>query len=270
MKRTDQSSTVSTVVIQSYRTVAVPVWIETCMQSVRDWALSAEFSYEFVGDEIFDLLPDDYRQAAVGRIPVLTDLGRLLLIRRALEGRFNRAIWVDADVLGFYADCLSVPADMDYAFCREVWVQPNHRRPHNLKCFRNVHNAFCLFERGNPFLDFYIHACERIVRAAAGQMPNQIVGTKFLTALHNMCGLPLLETVGMFSPLVIRDVAAGGGEAVACLRREIPGPLAAANLCSSLFDGEADGVALNDELMVQVCRRLIAEGFPPSSSCSRS
>ena len=168
MKRTVQSSTVSTVVIQSYRTVAVPVWIETCMQSVRDWALSAEFSYEFVGDEIFDLLPDDYRQAAVGRIPVLTDLGRLLLIRRALEGRFDRAIWVDADVLVFHADCLSVPANMDYAFCREVWVQTNHRRPHNLKCFRNVHNAFCLFERGNPFLDFYIHACERIVGAAAG------------------------------------------------------------------------------------------------------
>ena len=68
-----------------------------------------------------------------------------------------------------------------------------------------------------------------------------------LTALHNMCGLPLLETVGMFSPLVIRDVAAGSGEAVSRLRHEIPGPLAAANLCSSLFDGETDGVALNDD-----------------------
>ena len=263
MALTAQSPTVSTVVIQSYRTEAVPIWIETCMQSVRDWALRARFSYEFVGDEIFDLLPDDYRQVAAGRTPVLTDLGRLLLVRRALEGRFDRAIWVDADVLVFSADFLSVPGTMNYAFCREIWVQPNGRRPYALKCYRNVHNAFCFFERGNPFLDFYIHACERIVKAAAGQMPNQIAGTKFLTAIHNMFGLPLLETVGMFSPLVVQDVAAGNGTAAACLRREIPGPLAAANLCSSLFGGETDGVALTDALMVQACRRLLEEGFAP-------
>ena len=103
----------------------------------------------------------------------------------------------------------------------------------------------------------------RIVKAAAGHMPNQIVGTKFLTAIHNICGLPLLETVGMFSPLVVQDVAAGSGEAAACLRREIPGPLAAANLCSSLFGGLADGVALTDALMVQACRSLLEEGFAP-------
>ncbi len=263
MARIVEGPTVSTVVIQSYRTEAVPIWIETCMQSVRDWALRARFSYEFVGDEIFDFLPDDYRQVAAGRIPVLTDLGRLLLIRRALRGRFDRAIWVDADVLVFRADFLSVPGNMDYAFCREIWVQPNSRRPYALKCYRNVHNAFCLFERGNPFLDFYIHACERIVSTAAGQMPNQIVGTKLLTALHNMFGLPLLETVGMFSPLVIQDVATGSGEAATSLRREIPGPLAAANLCSSLFGRETDGVVLTDTLMAQACRRLLEEGFAP-------
>ena len=53
MARTVQRPTVSTLVIQSYRTEVVPVWIETCMQSVCDWAHGAGFSYEFVGDEIF-------------------------------------------------------------------------------------------------------------------------------------------------------------------------------------------------------------------------
>ena len=233
------------------------------MRSVRDWAHSAGFSYEFVGDEIFELLPDDYRLAAASRVPVLTDLGRLLLIRRALEGLFERAIWVDADVLVFHSDFLSLPGDIGYAFCREIWVQPKGRMSYGLKCYRNVHNAFCLFERGNAFLDFYIHACERIVGAAAEQMPNQIVGTKLLTALHNMVGLPLLETVGMFSPLVVRDVAAGSGEAASRLRREMSGPLAAANLCSSLFEREIDGVALTNALMEQVCYRLLEEGFAP-------
>ena len=231
------------------------------MRSVCNWAHGAGFSYEFVGDKIFDLLPDDYRKAAAGRVPILTDLGRLLLIRQALQGPFERAIWVDADVLVFNSDFLSVPSNIGYAFCREIWVQPSGRMPYGLKCYRNVHNAFCLFERGNAFLDFYIHACERIVGAAAGQMPNQIVGTKLLTALHNMVGLPLLETVGMFSPMVVRDVAAGRGEAVSRLRREISGPLAAANLCSSLLGREIDGVALTKTLMEQVCCRLLEEGF---------
>ena len=63
---------VSTLVIQSYRTEAVPVWIESCMQSVRDWAHGAGFSYEFVGDEIFDFLPDDYR-AIIGHRAFLPD-----------------------------------------------------------------------------------------------------------------------------------------------------------------------------------------------------
>ena len=252
-----------TLVIQSYRTKAVPVWIETCMRSVCNWAHGAGFRYEFVGDEIFDLLPDDYRSAAAGRVPILTDLGRLLLIRRALEGPFARAIWVDADVLMFNSDLLRVPGNIGYAFCREIWVQPNTRMPYALKCYRNVHNAFCLFERGNAFLDFYIHSCERMVGAAVEKMPNQIVGTKLLTALHNMVGLPLLETVGMFSPLVVRDVAAGSGEAASRLRREMSAPLAAANLCSSLFEREIDGVALTDTLMEQVCYRLLEEGFAP-------
>ena len=263
MARTDHSPTVSTLVIQSYRKEAVPDWIETCMESVRAWAFDSGFSYEFVGDEIFDLLPDDYRKIAEGRIPVLTDLARLLLIRRALECDFERAIWVDADVLVFHAHYLSVPGNMGYAFCQEIWVQPSGHRPSALRCYRNVHNAFCLFERGNAFLDFYIHACERIVGAAAGQMPNQIVGTKFLTALHNMVGLPLLETVGMFSPLVVRDVAVGSGEAAVRLDRETAVPLAAANLCSSLLGRETDGVALTDTIIAQACRRLLQEGFAP-------
>ena len=256
----------STLVVQSYRSEDIEPWISTCLDSARTWAARCGFDYRFVGDEIFELLPDAYRHVAAGRLPVLTDLGRLLLIRSALDKGYDRAIWVDADVLVFGGD-MELPSGAGYAFCREIWVQPAAGKPESarLQVYRNVHNAICLFERENAFLDFYIHACERIVGAAGGSMPNQIVGTKFLTALHNMMRLPLIETVGMFSPLVIRDLVNGGGPALQRLMEETRRPLAAANLCSSLAGGHADGVDLSGSVMAEACARLREGGLPSGS-----
>jgi len=251
----------TTVVIQSFRTEDVPAWISSCLESVRSWTDEKGYAYRFVGDEIFDMVPARYRENAGHRPPVITDLGRLLLIQGALADGAERAIWLDADVLVFDPARLSFDDDPAYAFGREFWVQPGPDG--GLRVYRNVHNAVSLFRRENPFLEFYVHACERIVRAASGSVPNQVVGTKFLTALHNIMGFDLIETVGMLSPLVNGDIAAGGGPALERLRAVSPRPLAAANLCSSLAGGEADGVSLTDELMGEVCGRLLDVGGLP-------
>ena len=167
--------------IQSYRTEVVPVWIETRMQSVCDWAHGAGFSYEFVGDEIFDLLPDDYRRpprAASGS----NRLGRLLLIRRALKA-VDRAMG-GRGRFGFPRGLLMCPViratrSVGKFGCNQTVVI---LRPQMLSNAQRI----LLFRTRQRLLDFYIHACERIVGAASGQIPNQIVGTKLLTALHNM------------------------------------------------------------------------------------
>jgi len=245
----------NTVVIQSYRTENVAPWIERCIDSVHAWAVGQGFDYRFVGDEIFEMVPDWYRENAGQRAPVITDLARLKLLREELDGGAARAVWLDADVLVFDSAGLSVPAGMGYAFGREFWVQPAAGK--KLKIYRNVHNAIAVFEAGNAFLDFYIHACERIISGANGSVPNQVVGTKFLTALHNIMGFSLIDQVGMFSPLVNRDIAAGGGPALDRLEAVCRQPLAAANLCSSLAGGEADGVELSDDLMANVCETLL-------------
>ena len=249
-----------TVVIQSYRTDNVPDWIDTCQASVRDWAAVRGWDYRFVGDEILDLVPDWYQQRAQGRMPVITDLGRLILARETLQAGSPAAIWVDADVMIFDAHQFTVDIAFDYAFCREIWVQPGASG--GLKIYRNVHNAVCLFRQGNPMLEFYIHACQSVMKRVqtegAGGVPNQIVGTKLLTAMHNIVGFPLLDDVGMASPLVLRDLAVGGGAALDRLQTESPSPLKAINLCGSLVGQSVDGVEIDQGLMMRVCEALAA------------
>mgnify|MGYP001492830042 CR=1 FL=1 len=155
------------------------------------------------GNEIFERVPAWYRARANGCLPVMTDLGRLILVREALGSGAKTVFWIDADIFIFDPDELRVEIDAEYAFSRELWVQPSAR---GFKIYRNVHNAFCMFRQGNPFLDFYIHACLSIMQRVDGGVPNQIVGTKLLTAIHNIIGFPLMEQVGMASPLVLENL----------------------------------------------------------------
>ena len=246
-----------TVVIQSFRTENIPAWIERCIASVRSWAELRNWTYRFYGDEFLDLVPDWYRSRAGGRLPIIADLGRLLAARKLLEEGEKRVAWVDADVLVFAPDRLVFEDKNGYAFAREIWVQPSDKSG-MLKAYRNVHNAVCVFERGNAMLDFYIHACERVLSRVDGGVPNQVVGPKLLTALHNIIGFELIETVGMVSPLVARDLVAGGGPALDRLRAECPVPLAAVNLCGSLVGQETDGVFVDDHLLDGVVDQLLA------------
>ncbi len=64
-----------------------------------------------------------------------------------------------------------------------------------------------------------------------------------MTSLHNTIGFPLIETLGAFSPVVNRDISAGGGAALDLLLTSSPEPRAGANLCGSLAQGQdLDGV----------------------------
>ena len=236
----------------------MPPWVEICLDSVRKWATAQGWQYRFVGDEIFERIPDHYRTRVEGRLPILTDLGRLLLIREALNSDADTAVWIDADVLIFDPAAFQPDIDADYAFARELWVQPGPNG--SLKAYRNVHNAVCLFRDGNAMLDFYIHACEQIVRRVDGGVPNQIVGPKFLTALHNIIGFPLIESIGMASPLVLGDLLKGGGEALRLLKAESTHGLSGLNLCGSLVGQTVDGVDVSTELMDIVCARLLSDG----------
>lgn len=246
-------------VIQSFRTSDVPPWIERCLGSVRVWAEHTGWKYRFIGDEILELVPQWYRENAGGRFPIITDLARLLVARDALQAGSDVVVWIDADVLIFDPDSFDPSPAGTFAFAREIWIQKDTEYG-QLKVFRNVHNAVCAFRRDNVFLDFYIYACEAVMRRVGGRVPDQIVGTKLLTAFNNIVGFELLEDVGMVSPGVAREIVEGAGPALRLLCSETRLPLRAVNLCNSLRGYDAASVAANDALLSTVVDRLLAGG----------
>ena len=221
-----------TLILQSH-TQPLPVkWLDICIQSVKIWAEQNNFTYQFIGDELFDCVPNELLEKTRHQRVIATDLARLKLLQEYLRQGFSAVIWCDADFLIFAPDRFVLPQDR-YAISREVWIQQNEKQ--KLSAYVKVHNAFLMFRQGNSFLDFYTDTAERLLTLNNGSMPAQFIGPKLLTAIHNIAQCPVLETAGMLSPLVIKDMAKHAGAALELFHRHSPQPIAAANLCSSLY-----------------------------------
>lgn len=219
----------------------------TCVQSVERWASERGYDYRLWGDDALELTPTWYRAKLGARLPIVADLARLLLIRDALANDYERACWLDADVLLFAPHRLELADNDECAFGREYWVQKNPDGRWQTR--RNVHNAICSFVAGCPVLPFLIRTTERIIaRADPEHIAPQMVGPKLLSALHNLTGFELIETIGALSPAVMDDLEQGGGEALGTMLAAAPGPLAGINLCASVNGHRALG---------SLCRRLI-------------
>lgn len=225
------------------------------MQSVRGWATERGFDYRLIGDELFADVPLAYRVNAGARPPIWADLARLQMAEGFLRD-YDRVVWLDADVLIFDRQALSVDIQSDCAFGREIWVQAGDAN--RLRVYRNVHNAICVFKSGSAELPFLRQTTQKIIeRANPDRIPPQMVGPKLLTALHNIVGFDLVDSVGAASPLVRDDLEKGGGPALERLLRETPTKLAALNLCASLA-GDRD--------LLRVCERLLNFGLPETPS----
>jgi len=220
----------STLVIQSHRSPLPWPWIARCLDSVRLWCEMNGYKYRFMGDELFDCLPATLLEKTQHQRVIATDLARLLTLQNALESGDETVVWIDADFLIFNPSAFSIP-DETCALGREVWVQQDKQG--NLKTYKKIHNALLMFRTGNSFLDFYADTARRLLTQNQGPVPPQFIGPKLLTALHNVANLPVLETAGMLSPMVIRDMLAGEGPALDLFLKHSPQPIAAANLCIS-------------------------------------
>ena len=229
-----------TLVIQSQRRPLPQAWLEPCLESVENWARANDFEYRFIDDSIFADLDSELRERLGDRRAIASDLARLWQLQGALGEGYRRAIWCDADFLVFDPERLLLPRE-PFVLGREVWVQRNASG--GLKCYRGVHNAMMMFTQGNTFLDFYAATAERLLRLNDGPMAPQFIGPKLLSALHNIARFPLLENAAMLSPLVMRDLLAGGGEALDLWLSRSSALPSGANLCSSLSGSENFGDA---------------------------
>jgi hypothetical protein len=245
---------VKTVVYQSFRTSDVPAWMERCLGSARAWAAAKGFEYRFFDDQFFELCPEWYRQRVERNILLMSDLARLLAARKLRDEGFERAIWVDADLLIFAPKAFEPHNDEKFAFNTELWV--NREQGKFVGRWR-VNNAVCRFDRGNPFLEFYIDACERIVRhAPSGAIDRLSVGTNFLTALHQLAPLPLMRCVGTFNPILMEHLARGQLEPLRAYRQHVGQPIGAANLCGSFRGQVCQGVKMEDSIYQGTIREL--------------
>lgn len=259
-----------TLVFQSAAPDQQSGWIRACLESVQAWAQSVGHDYVLLGDEIFDGLPRGVAEKFAGQPVVRSDIARLLKSRYFLESDsleggwaesgYDRVIWADADFLIFNPDAFVVPSDVSFAFGREVWVQAG--ADGNLRASKRVHNAFFVFDRGNPFLDYYIHAALRLLERAEAPVVPQFIGPKFLATQHNLIGFDEIDAAAMFSPLVMRDILDSGGPALALMLDKQGCRPGGANLSLSHVGREVDGVTIGQGDAARVVEILLGRGVP--------
>ncbi|MCP4876210.1 MAG: hypothetical protein GY896_12160 [Gammaproteobacteria bacterium] len=244
----------ATLVIQSHRDPLPFDWLQACLDSVAAWARANEYDYRFIDDRLFDLLAPDLREKNCQQRVIASDLARLRCLQQGLAEGYDCVIWCDADFLIFKPrDFILLEAN--FALGREVWVQHDVRG--KLRTYIKVHNAFLMFRRGNHFLDFYADSAERLLRLNQGRVAPQFIGPKLLTALHNIVQCPVMESAGMLSPLVLRDLVSCQNDALRLMQQQSSVKLAGANLGSSLTLREGIG----DEEMEAIIEHLVTKGL---------
>lgn len=250
-----------TTVIQSYRTNDQPHWLRACLKSAEAWADTNGWTYIFRGDDIFDLVPTDIREKFSTQLPLQVDIARLLWARAVFDTHpdLERVIWLDADVFVFDSGAVMIDSAADFAVGRQIWVQPGSGG--KLRSYRQVHNGILVINRTTPVLDFLIQTVLKLATRHTGNAAPQLLGPKLLTALHNIVGFSTVESVGMTSPLVLGDLAAGGGRTLALLNSANDSPIGAVNLCSSYRNETVDGIRCDDGLFEQAINTLEMHGL---------
>jgi len=244
-----------TLVIQSFHAKPWPKTITRCIDSVQYWANQNKYHYKLIGDDILGVLPPKYLHNCFGRWPTITDLARLLLIKKYLNKQMSRVIWIDADVIIFAPRKFNIKVDEDHLIGREVWVSKKGRNQWRAR--KHVHNAFLSFTDSSPLLDFLIFATQRIVETLKAPSSPQIAGPKLYTHLNNLIGLPILESAGMMSPAVMNDLIVGKGQALNCHLEALKEPMAAVNLSQSLIDNIIDEIPVTHDLFEQTIEVLV-------------
>lgn len=226
-----------TVLLQSAPLVR-PAWVDGCLESVRSWAEKREFDYRFVGDELFDELPQRFLTKLKGRTPIIADLARLRLMQRYLETSGGHVLWIDADSLIVNPDW-SPNLHAVAGFGEECWVYQNEEGA--WRRFITPHNAFMTFAAGSPVLPFLSYLSESIIdRVVSDRIAPQMVGPKLIKALNNLADFDLYPEAGAMSPALLHEITGHPGPAVACYQGVDRQPLDCVNLCASLLQSEAD------------------------------
>ena len=243
-----------TLVLQSYRTKAVPRWLKTCHRTVKDWAAGVGYDYRFVGDELFDYIPSWFKQKCKGQMLPVTDLGRLQWMERLMREGATRVVWVDYDVV-ILDRSFRVPQNLSVLFTKERYLKraPDGR----LVQVDAINNSIMMIERGSPILEFLIGAILARARRIVGRVHPGFAGTRLLTELATVFEPPLLRKVAFISPTVLIDLARGSLSSLNMLADPEHGGCAVAHLNRSAEGRYSGGMHLTDRVYERALDRLM-------------
>ena len=243
------------IIIQSFHARPWPKVIEVAVESVASWAKTRNYRYILFGDEVMDLLPNEFTVKCSNRLPMMIDLARLLIIRQLFEEGAEQVIWFDADVLIFSPQHFDVDLTPEQLVGREIWVSKT--KAGRWKAHKHVHNAVLSFRRTSPILDFLIFATERIGKQLKAPASPQLVGPKLFSHIHNLVNLNVWEEAGMLSPGVMSNIINKGGPALDCYLRKQTRPALAANLCYSLVSKKIDDIFVDEDFLLDAANELL-------------
>jgi len=251
-----------TIVYQSFRTSEVPEWIDACMRSVRAWAEQKGYAYRFWDDSFFDFLPRELRGRAERYKCLMADYARVAAAHELLAEGWERAIWVDADVLVFDPGNFEIEVSSGYAFCREIWLRRTlFRRP---QFELRVNNTVAVFCRDERLTSFYLDAA-RVILSGNVELTPYSIGTHFLLDLKRAVDFPLLRSVGILGPEMAYRYLEDDGRFLRPYLRFQMSPVASANLCLSgvgqtyRFPGARRPWTLDNAAIMALADRLLAD-----------
>ncbi len=253
-------------VFQSFRTSSVPESIKICQQSVRDWAATSRYSYQHIGDEFFEIVPDWYIERCDGEKLPITDLARLLWVKQFLFEGWRRVIWIDSDVIIFDGNKISFEVPYSYALSQEIWLWREESKRYVYR--KAINNCAMMFEAVDGFLTFYINACLGFAKEKSGPISRTDMGPKLISTIVPAAKCPLVEGIGLFSPLVLWDLADQNIESFLMHSMLWEGEIGGANLCGSLSDKDVFyDKAIQDETFTRAIgflKRIAKESYTTS------
>ncbi|MGF7147980.1 hypothetical protein FHS96_001589 [Sphingomonas zeicaulis] len=217
-------------ILQSYEAPSTPVWIARCLDSVRRWADAHGYGYSFT-DRFFAAVPHWFRTICGPETGPMTDIARLVLMQRLFDRGAGFVVWIDADVLIFDPDALTIDPTLGFFGIRErALLLDNDRRPTIGP--ENVNGAILGSTPDNPRFATYRWAVEEVVRRHTdGPIPRTIAGPRLLTRMATRHPFVAIDHVGLLTPAMITEIAAAGSDLCRRYMTAFGSPLAAANLC---------------------------------------
>lgn len=223
------------VILQSYSAPSTPRWIARCLASVRDWAAARGYAYLFT-DRFFEAVPDWFRAICGPETGPMTDIARLVLMQRLFDGGAAFVVWMDADLLVFDPDRLAVDPAHGFFGIREraLLFEPGCGPVVGPEA---INGAMLGAARDDPRFALYRAAVEEVVRRhPGGPIARTIAGPRLLTQMAAAHPFAAVDHVGLLTPAMIGEIAAGGTRLCDLYIAAFGSPLAAANLCHFFRD----------------------------------